>query len=443
MDALCIIQDSDEDKDFQISRMRSIFENAFITLVAASGEDACCGFLSMPPPPEIAFKLPYEVPYDVDDDFRTVGYRDSKRANGSTLYASRDDVMIQMEAQPINKRAWTLEERLLSPRRIIFFADRISWECDSSSLADSGGITNMGADMRLPVDILRQGQFPRSRDVLMWCVHTEWAKNIEWYSCREMTKPMDKLRAIGGIAQKYQQILHAEYFAGLWSGYVVPGLLWRRVVEVERNPLRDRPPMFRAPSWSWAAIDGKIDYDVPERDEGALEVARLGFANSIAKSTKPAIEGCEVVLKSSKNPFGGVSRGYMIIRGMARSMRVSAETTIHEQYGPALKLRNSDQTTEQQLCEPSLYYWPDSVEDLIVGNIGISLLVLTGGAEDERAEDGHAEGAVLRCTQFLLRGIALTEQDNDRYSRIGFFELWHRRYVSLLAGFAWMTIEMI
>jgi len=197
VDALCIIQDSDDDKDLQISNLMSTFENASVTLVAASGKDASHGFLSMPPPDgDIAFKLPY----DMDDG--TTG----------TLYALQGDGdgIIRMEDQAINLRAWTLEERLLSPRKLIYFADRISWECDRVSLADSGEITNMGADMRLPVDILRPNHSKRSRDVLAWCVHTEWTKNIERYTCRELTKPFDKLRAIGGIAKKYQQILEAE-----------------------------------------------------------------------------------------------------------------------------------------------------------------------------------------------------------------------------------------
>lgn len=74
----------------------------------------------------------------------------------------------------------------------------------------------MNDDMRLPVGILQAGN-PRYPPVawaphdLEWAVHPEWQKNIEWYTRHELTRPSDKQRAVGGLAQKYQAALQMEY----------------------------------------------------------------------------------------------------------------------------------------------------------------------------------------------------------------------------------------
>jgi len=45
------------------------------------------------------------------------------------------------------------------------------------------------------------------------------------------------------------------YIAGLWKMAFAEGLLW--------SPLRyqnTRPKDYRAPSWSWASVDGRLTY---------------------------------------------------------------------------------------------------------------------------------------------------------------------------------------
>ncbi|KAK8118218.1 HET-domain-containing protein [Apiospora kogelbergensis] len=49
VDALCIIQDSASDKDIQVSKMKAIFEDAFITIVASAAENASRGILDTHP----------------------------------------------------------------------------------------------------------------------------------------------------------------------------------------------------------------------------------------------------------------------------------------------------------------------------------------------------------------------------------------------------------
>lgn len=435
IDALCIIQDSDSDKDLQISKMRSVFENAFITIVAAAGENASCGFLEVSTQQnDIAFQLPYRHPDDTE-------------SSPGTIYAVEAGTNRSMKYQPINLRAWTLEERLLSRRKIIYFEDRVAWECYDISLAESGEIDNMGDDLRIPARILHAGNprftsGPFTANELEWAVHTEWLKNIEWYTMRELTRPSDKLRAVGGIAQKYQTVLHAEYLAGLWQGYVLAGLLWRRIVEVKGDSLRARPAKYRAPTWSWASIDGQVEYSCLDREDGSPEVARLGHATSIAATIKPHITEAMVQLSSPRRPFGGVVGGLLIMDGMVKWVQGQLQESTHGELGKTLSLHmysggNLGPAGSRNINEGFVECWADVEGTLSEGDNELCLLGLSGAAEDTTGNDMY-----FKNTTFVIRGIVLSGTSRGRYVRKALFELWDHDFYRLLAGFTRKRLEI-
>ena len=83
---------------------------------------------------------------------------------------------------------------------------------------------------------------------------------------RRMTQSEDKFPAISGLAQRYRagfiraKAFFAEgrepmYAAGLWTCAMDSSLLWVTV-----SPGTTRPQKYRAPSWSWAAVDGPISH---------------------------------------------------------------------------------------------------------------------------------------------------------------------------------------
>ncbi|KAK3386460.1 heterokaryon incompatibility protein-domain-containing protein [Podospora didyma] len=107
VDSLCILQDSDTDKQTQLPLMGSIYRNASLTIVAASASSALEGFLRPPLDPEY-FISPFTIPLPGNDDAKlTLGYR-------ATYKPWKD---------PVNTRAWTLQERVLSTRALIFAHD--------------------------------------------------------------------------------------------------------------------------------------------------------------------------------------------------------------------------------------------------------------------------------------------------------------------------------
>jgi len=124
-------------------------------------------------------------------------------------------------------------------------------------------------------------------------VFEEWAKLLGMYSDRQLTKSSDKLPALSGLAKIYSERLKDHYIAGLWRNSLVEGLSWTTF-----GPGVRRVPEYRAPSWSWASIDGYIS------------------ANELPLcSHEAAILDCHVELKGS-NPFGEVSSGWIKLRAL-------------------------------------------------------------------------------------------------------------------------------
>lgn len=111
-----------------------------------------------------------------------------------------------------------------------------------------------------------------------------WKRVVETYSKLRLTKATDKLIALAGIAKiMSRRILNGrdeDYVAGMWRNNLESQLLWRVDPAVRKDGTYDfhseRPGMdeYRAPSFSWAAIDSErgINYgDVTDFGEGVVK----------------------------------------------------------------------------------------------------------------------------------------------------------------------------
>jgi len=127
----------------------------------------------------------------------------------------------------VNRRAWVLQERLLSPRTI-HFASFPYWECRELISCEGcpnglGGLYPGGADHFIPPEPskLNTRQLQGDPDL-----YVGWPLMVDLYSKCALTEPRDKLCALSGIAKTFARYTKAKYCAGLWSDRLLEDLLW-------------------------------------------------------------------------------------------------------------------------------------------------------------------------------------------------------------------------
>ncbi|KAI0630048.1 heterokaryon incompatibility protein-domain-containing protein [Trametes polyzona] len=313
VDSLCILQDSKEDKHCEMAQMLHIYRSAHVTIIASSSDKATDGFLHDPGPPISALQpLPFACPR------RSRGPRRRPREDGTIHIALKkwqdlkDD---HFETQPVNARAWCLQESLMSLRVLFFGKKSFCFRCPTHHKRVSGSpVDPPDTDPRqLPTMFLRgsnlarmSGPWPLLRDVRAyftprkWKVATYWSlwrEVVEDYSGRRITYPSDKLVACAAIAEVFHRLWGSDYLAGLWRETLLWDLLWSMDEHVGASALA-APGLNRAPSWSWAGVDLKVK-------SRASDMSPIPMAEVVA---------CDIALDDPELPFGGVSRGTLTLR---------------------------------------------------------------------------------------------------------------------------------
>jgi hypothetical protein len=223
VDSLCIVQDDDEDKAKELARMAEYYSNAHITICAA-GEKCTSGFLAAHSGcdhhPES--KLPNDLLHlrvlDETDTVRTLLFRPE------TPLVRRSD--------GIEQRAWTLQERVLSPRVLFYGSQRTTWQCSSKSHGDggndNGGGYHDGFDYQKLHRALRLGkEAVAGRDVIdLGQLLNMWYQAVEEYTHRAVTNRLDKLLAISALASRLREVVDSHNVAGLWNITFIQDLLW-------------------------------------------------------------------------------------------------------------------------------------------------------------------------------------------------------------------------
>ncbi|KAE9374338.1 hypothetical protein N431DRAFT_335373, partial [Stipitochalara longipes BDJ] len=194
IDALCIVQGDEADWMRNAARMDEIYGNATLAIAAASAASCVQGVLT--PGLYQHWKLPSRLTPDYE---------------------------------PMNHRSWTLQERLLSHRYLSFESVTEQFALRSYHLS-----INFENPFRL------------------------WLKVISDYTSRYLTNEGDKLPALSGIAKVINTHTGDQYLAGLWRHKILELLRWRVGYNILKPMPCHRPIEYRAPSWSWAAVDGNI-----------------------------------------------------------------------------------------------------------------------------------------------------------------------------------------
>ncbi|PCH40878.1 HET-domain-containing protein [Wolfiporia cocos MD-104 SS10] len=294
VDALCIIQDSREDKAGEIAHMRNIFRDAYLTIIAANAQKVSEGFLQDRPNPAEYARLPFVCP-----DGRV-----------GTMSLSPVWEQYNHEGEPVNSRAWCFEERLLSPRSLIYASHTLQYHCQTATVNIGDSISAPRASERLP-DFMAlldtpSPTFVENDESVEHQLRNAWDDVVQDYTRRALTKPADRLLACSGLVDQFSRFWHGKYLAGLWQRTLITDLLWLK----DYQTIYPRPPKYRGPSWSWAAVDGRVVLYSPDSD---LDPTRVQVSEG-------EIIHSEVELEDERRPFGHVVGGKLSLKAILKSL---------------------------------------------------------------------------------------------------------------------------
>ncbi|KAL8396364.1 hypothetical protein RB596_009849 [Gaeumannomyces avenae] len=391
VDALCIRQDSNDDKAVEISRMGTYYGSSAATLSAASAWNCNQGFLEEAGPqgPWLFLTGPIRVRFKSLDD---------ANAGGGYVYLFN---RIEPPPEPITTRAWTLQEAFLSRRLLIFAASQMYWCCSSGYSDESGALrerTFGGPDS--PVALI----YPTAKLVEL-PAEVGWRRVVSSFTRRGLGVASDKLPAVAALAEAFVKIAadrgrRWKYMAGLHIDVGEEGdgggddpdeglrqKMWAAALMWHSASWQDctRPAAYRAPSWSWAAVEGRVNLQ-EEVWEGP-----------VSSNVAIRVDDYGVVPEDPRAPFGMVASGFVLLRAKLVTLEAALD------LGVGVTIQGDDWEPTSPLREtfrhgqPALELRPDSMTDLEAFRAGISgytnpfplsLLVVNGDAGSKEADNG-------------------------------------------------------
>ncbi|KAH7152587.1 heterokaryon incompatibility protein-domain-containing protein [Dactylonectria macrodidyma] len=279
IDSLCIVQDDRQEWLEQSAKMGSIYMNSTFTIAAHSAGQCNEGFLWRS---QVASTLHI-----------------SPKRGGPDFVLSLPDLDEGMIRQrflqsEISRRAWILQELTLSPRILHFVENRLFWECEHRTLEIEKSVAETTAA------IFRQaGSEPD--------VHTMWLKLVSRYTEYAMTKSGDKLVALAGVVEVWTKMINRpedrHHHCGVFHEDIERSLLWYGTGEGKSHP-------ERAPSWSWASIDGTLHFLSLELDQAPRRLIHVkGVEHQDYLSTTTSRPSCRLLVEA---PVIRVTGGFKV-----------------------------------------------------------------------------------------------------------------------------------
>ncbi|VUC24138.1 unnamed protein product [Clonostachys rosea] len=304
IDCLCIVQDDFDDWAAESKKMADIYRNAFVTISAMSSPVSSHGIFQTPievengPPPAVDICLS-------GDNRTTVSVAAFSQGDKSKA----EDLRLLYMYSPICLRGWCLQEAVLSPRILHYGVSQIYWKCCRGFQSADGALPgNLFPENEfypalssvLYSDLARDGDSstiaPLNKRMLM----DEFYELVNQYTKRKLSYWKDKLPAFSGLAQKMHTAIGGIYLAGIWSKDIRRGLCWQKEMSWARHA-----STYQAPSWSWASTNDLVNFTNPD---------------SFADNENLTLVGSDVELVNENNPYGAVSSGYIIVRGLTMAL---------------------------------------------------------------------------------------------------------------------------
>lgn len=362
IDSLCIIQDSESDWQRESAGMGDIYERALFTIFAvdASGDTEGC-FTTKADLPLIVAETPMFDPVIerclkvrpgcksfVQQRVRHIGGREIDSSRATVFDAVKRVGFRSVGLNPLDRRAWTLQESVLTTCSLEYSKHEISWSCPTTHACEC-----VPEGFGLP---LIHAQPVESHG--MSSMYSLWYSLVGTYTKREITYARDKLPALAGLAAEFSKIVKSKYLAGLWADDLRDGLAWYLPWVNSKDQggggvnwplihnISSRPKSYRAPSWSWASVTGRVNYDndatVYHNTAAAIERRRpenhnlvliaVTGENAELSNLEAQIMNCSVQ-SSGVSTFGEVTAGTICFRGRLKHALVRPPEKVNPQSG--------------------------------------------------------------------------------------------------------------
>ena len=298
IDSLCIYQDSVTDWQREAGTMSDVYRGGILNVAATGAANGHQGFFRQRDPEKIQ-------PRYVRASFESL-----PPAWYTVLAVAGGVPDSPIAAEPLLRRGWVVQERVLATTLLHYAETQLWWECHELAANEShpSGLPPVDArKLRAERAASELLQLPTEadRDKCLDC----WENLCKMYSKTALTKSYDKLIAVSGMANRMREVCQDNYLAGLWRHKLETQLLW----SASRCT---RPETYRAPSWSWASVDGSI---TPNPVSDARQIALAEVVDA----------GVEL---AGENPTGQVNQGFVRLRGYLATMtlRMSTEHSFTE-----------------------------------------------------------------------------------------------------------------
>jgi hypothetical protein len=243
IDRYCIDQENDVEKQIQIQQMDLIYQNAFVTIVAAAGIDPYFGLPGVGSTPRTP--------------------QASACIGGRCLVSTLPDSRTLIKASKWMHRAWTYQESFFSTRRIVFTEQQVYYECRTGLAFET-----VDHPSEWPSGIFDDQRGHEE--------HSPWkiCSRLTDYCGRELSVSSDAIRAFEGVFHSFRnRKFPVHQYLGIpimpskpegqkryldlpkcsKSEAFAAGLSWCNTGSGTRRPL--------FPTWSWAGWTVPIDYE--------------------------------------------------------------------------------------------------------------------------------------------------------------------------------------